>query len=167
MSKTQNQKKEVKSFFILLLSSVLAAFLITFGMVWHYNPEGKILLNEALLSPETLQTLSKKNQSGFVFSQVEFNGKPVPFESYKDFYHLIEMDKSLMEIAIAIDEQFIKQGPDVVTLVMKQANGEASFQSVQIIDDYYRVQLRDSQKRPFATFRHQNIRQEAKKVFSQ
>lgn len=157
---------EIKALLITLFSGVIAASLLVIGMLWHYNPDGRTSLSDVLFSPETLKAIETKNKSGYTFEMVSWNGKPAAFEDYEELFSLIQRDKGLNEVAFTIEEKFEKNPPSVLSIQMRDKNGESNFQLIQFSGDYYRVGLREDSELPFAYFYHPRVETMAQKVFA-
>lgn len=157
-------KKQIRNFITVLLSGILCGFALLFYFVIYHSPTGLYLAKNVIIAPEVLQKLQAQNKnpkkgngSDFVFQKVEFayydlSSKEIKRitldeNQYKQFYDLIVNDQSVAEVNETLPALFSQETPLQIVLSMKaestKADSTKPFQIIQIISDYYRVELHE------------------------
>lgn len=161
-------KKRVRNLIYVIGSGILFAVAITAFMLYKYNPSGRYLLSNTLLSPETIPQMSynaydpKTNgTSRFVFDKIEFSyfdfknnqwiSRTDSIINYGKFYQLVRSEKSVLNPSKEIIALFNQKPPATITLKVhteSPAQWQATtknFQEVQFANegDYFRIQLHD------------------------
>ena len=166
-----SKKYQIRSLLFVVSSGMLIAFLFAGLMLYKYSPSGQYLIENILLSPDTIKTLSisHKNQS-FVFDRLEFeyddlqNGKKEKIQlsdiQYQMFYELIKANKSLNVVSAEIVNEFNKGHTAKLKIMIRKegAGKENNFQEIEFSGNYFRVELR-SDSENYAYFYHPDIYQ--------
>ena len=177
-----SKKKEIWGLLLLLGSSVVSALLVVGYMAYYWGPSGGYSLNNVLLAPSSLTTLSYQEVDPvtgggprMVFHQLtyihgvqdgrEWRQDSITEKAYAAFYELVSAEKSVREVDSAIHELFMRGSLSSLQLRVRAEMGRASvasriFQEVNFSPDgdYYRVELRlDKEEHPWAYFYHPGI----------
>lgn len=169
------------------LAGVFAAF-----MLYYYGPTGRYLLSNALLSPETITSLSFGDPEApgargerYAFDEIEYahwdksqkqwRHQRVNPSLYESFYHRIAGEKSLLEVPTEVIALFTQATPSRLTIWVKTESTKDSFlpgKPLQVVEfaaegNYYRVELRGPEGRGgWAYFFHRGITQESLTMLS-
>lgn len=183
-------KRQIRNLLGVLFAGVFAAVVFALFMLHNYNPTGRYLLKNVLLSPQMTSLLAYDDinpktgsQTRFVFDQIEFaiwnSDKKdwkkirVNTEQYKQFYESIQDDTSILDVKDDVVNLFYKSNPLILTLSVKSESGgdmtkaTKTFQTVQFVNegDYYRVELREQgNTEGWAYFYHPGIYAETSKL---
>jgi hypothetical protein len=149
--KEPSVKKQIFNLLSLLLVSILVGLLFGVFMLYHYGFEGDYKLENALLSPHVIQTISSPTEKSLIeFTYQDFNNKkkqtiPIQEKQYAAFYQLISSDKSVKDIPLDVQSSF-NQLPLTSLSVKVNTKKQTITQEVQFLyqGDYYRIQVRDS-----------------------
>ncbi|MEI8366182.1 MAG: hypothetical protein WCF65_07160 [Parachlamydiaceae bacterium] len=156
-----SKAKQIKSLLCVLGTGFLAALVLSISMLYYYNPHGKYLAENVLLTPENAFGLSfaesgARSKERVLFDHFDFsyyNDKTkqkkvieINREQYAKFYASVSRDISLSDVNDTIRNRFV-QGPHAsLALVVKSPGGSSKsvFSEVEFSfdGDYYRVQLR-------------------------
>lgn len=146
----------------ILVSGVIAAFLVTFFFVGFFGPSGRYVLNAVLIEPQVLKTLNYNDNNPrtyamdrFVFDEIQvqwFHPKlpkgTLSLSQYAEIYSLIALDKSLPS---EIPEAFVPTHAAALSLMVRTESSSAwqketkLFQEMEIAEQggYYRVMLHE------------------------
>lgn len=186
-------RKQIRNLLTILVGGVLAAFLLTFFMLYSYGPEGHYLLKNALLSPDVISQISlpqKNNKSGSqgIIDKIEFSNQdietkkrttiPIDKKTYTKFYNMIADDKSLLDIPADLTAGF-NQMPASSLIVRVHDTSKATslenltnesqiFQEIQFMykGDYYRLHLREATGSNWIYFYHPHIYEDTLTLFT-
>jgi hypothetical protein len=184
------KKQEIRNLLVVIGSAILAACLLSFMILYSYNPPGLYLARNTLLSPENLKNLhySEAAKRGgdntpFVFDGIDYlhynarahrwDKQNIGLTQYASFYTLISGDRSLSNISEEVEKGF-SQNPlgSASALIIKSkrdaVNGvSGDFLKVDFSPDgrHYRVQLLDKGGEVFAYFEHEGILNQAEALF--
>jgi hypothetical protein len=174
---------------LVLGASVLCALVVACALIFFYGPSGSYPARDTLLDPSVISHINIRDKSAkgkgnlqFVFDRIEFSyfdkrlGKmrrnAIPFEQYEKFYTLVSKDISIAEIPEKIESYFDNTYPTLLTIQMRAKEGTIGanqlFQEVQFIEeDYFRVQLKTSEKNPgWAYYHHPHLYHDIMKLFT-
>lgn len=189
MKRKTSAGRQIRSFLTVILSSVLLGGLLAFFFVYYYSPTGQYTARNILLSPQLLLQMKYSDlnprtggQSKFVFEKAEFfyldaNSKErrqisIANEKYNQFYDLISGDRSLLEIDQRVIQLFEQEIPSKLVLTVRTESSaewqfaNKVFQEMEIVGDFYRVELREYQaKTPWAYFHHTGIYDTSLRIF--
>lgn len=157
-----SQVRQIRNVIAIFLSAFLTAGALAAYMLYHYNPSGRYVAGNTILSPSVINQLNYNDlnpqtgtSSKFVFNGIEFsyfdkiNEKPMTLtvtpENYKTFYQWIQTEKSVENANDDLIRKFRPQNP-TLTLTVRAESGALPvtkmFQIVQFTeDDYFRIQL--------------------------
>lgn len=166
-----SKKYQIRSLLYVVSSGILIAFLFAGLMLYKYSPSGQYLVENVLLSPDSIKTLSisRKNQR-FVFDRIQFEyedlqkGKKEKIllsdNQYQMFYEEIRASKSLNDVSAEIKNEFNKGHTARLKIMIRTegANTENNFQDIDFSGNYFRVELR-SDAGNYAYFYHPGIYQ--------
>lgn len=186
---TPAAKKSIRNLVVIISCGVLSAFLVTFFLLYFYNPTGIYFAKNALLAPKLVKTLayeefnSKSRETfRYTINDIQYsyfdnisktwNKSSVSQESYNTFYQAVMTDSSVWEVTDTIVDLFAKQMPAKLVFWVKRENSNNNevkvFQEVQFANgsDYYRIELREqSAGTTWAYFHHPQIYQLAQDLF--
>ncbi len=157
----------------MIASGVICAVVLTAVMLGGYNPSGRYIAQNVMLSPETAKVMKYE---GLIFDHIEYlawnaeskvwNKQEVSLPLYQKFYSLVKGDESVQGIPREVMQLF-DRNPATLTLFVrsdvKQTQGQGhSFQVLQFATggDYYRVELRTGgihEAQQWAYFHHVGV----------
>ena len=176
---SSSTKKQIRNLLLLLSSAIVFAIGTGVFFVAYYSPSGVYLAKNALLAPEVLDKLKFNDtnsktggMSRFIFDSILFKWQDkqthqwknlyVDQQKYAKIYQLLSSDRSILDPATDVQEQFTREQPAQLTIMIRTENNSASqsFQQVQFIPgvDYYRVELHEQNaKARWAYYYHQKV----------
>ncbi len=180
------KRKEVRNLLLVMGSAVACALALALWMLYQYNPTGRYLAKNVLLSPQIMSQISYPEtdpKTGatlrYVFDSFEFSyfdtakktwsHSTVKPEAYREFYQAVAEDVSILPISEEMRALFSKTPPTTLLVHMHQGgatDGKITFQEVDFAPggDFYRIQLR-VEAETWAYFFHPGIERYAKAVF--
>lgn len=187
------QRKELWRMLFVILSGVIAAFLVAAFFVLNYGPSGSYTLNSVLLEPNILSQLNYNDynpktggKDRFIFDSIEFEyydkdskqwqKKSIDKDHYEKFYGRVSGQNSIIEPSLDIEHLFILEKPSSLFLNVHTESSSAwqkitkVFQEVQFAAEgnYFRVELHEQEKGVnWVYFYHPKISQEAIAIFTQ
>jgi hypothetical protein len=173
--KTNNslsRASQIRNLLLVFGSGIGLAVVLALVSLYYYNPSGSYLVNNVLLSPESLKAIrfseGSSRQGGtarFVFDSLEFSfydpslkkweKKPISLDQYSLFYSTISNQKSILEVPKDVENDFHKLSLLILALKV-HVDGPSTAQtpatiisSIEFIErDYYRIQLREQAEGP-------------------
>lgn len=161
-----NKTKEIRNLVFVLSASVIAGFLFFLGLLYFYGPSGQYLINNVVLSPESLHQLSytegvkksTKQQLRFAFDRIElmrwdlssktWKQEKISKELYQELYAILLSGSKNVEASPQINDLFYKKLPLSISIYVKPESfsdvmESKIFQTMQFaeIGDYFRVEL--------------------------
>jgi hypothetical protein len=191
LSGEPSSKQQIKDLILVLLSGVLAACIISGILLYKYGPTGVYTVTDALIDPTLATTLDYNDHNDitngkdrFVFNGIEFSYYDskenkqkkinISSESYKKFYNMISLDKSILNIPPEISNLFNPANAAILNINVRTESHAAwqnetkQFQSVNFAyaGDYYRIKLHE-EKYPneWVYFHHPAIYQQVLQLF--
>ncbi|MBA3721173.1 MAG: hypothetical protein H0W88_02070 [Parachlamydiaceae bacterium] len=160
-----SKKQQILNVLIIFFSSFLLAGLFAGYMIYNYSPTVGYLAANTILSPDVVEKISyidshptTDKESKFIFNGIVFSyydkttGRlkqlPINANSYKQFYSMVESEKSLDNINGQVEREFNQRDLAFLTITVKTDSSNLqqatkNFQLIQFNDkDYFRVQLR-------------------------
>jgi hypothetical protein len=182
------RRKEIRNLLLVIGSGVGCALALALMMLYFYNPTGRYLAKNLLLSPQIMSQIAYPEtnaQTGeiarYIFDGFEFAyyepvkkewlSASVGREAYTEFYNAVSEDLSILPISEEMQELF-KQGTISslrVHMREERAKGRIRFQEVDFAagGDFYRVHLRQqASEEAWAYFFHPGIERYARAVFN-
>ena len=192
MTEEQFYRKQIRGLLATLASAVGLAVIVVVVFVYYLGSPGTYRLSQVLISPQTLDEISfadiSKKGGNFVFNKIEFvraeaSGRgwgrfAVSKESYREFYRLVDKERSILNLDNETVEQFNLVFPSTLTIyVTYKEKGRAQtegmiFQEVQFLDqgDVFRILMRhkpaDEMVEEWVYFQRPGIYQEVLALFA-
>lgn len=177
---------QVRNIVGIFLGSILFAILLSVYMIYYYSPSGQFLAANTILAPEIIKEISYNDNSGakgvrFIFNDIEFFyydkdnhrflKKNINLEDYLKFYKSISAEKSIEPVSSDIESLFTKNPKAYLAITMKAdapfgKDGPRVFQTIQFIDDYFRVQLIGKTGDEWAYFSKKGVYNEILELFT-
>lgn len=161
-------KRQIRNLLMVLVSSVICAFLVSGLLLYYYSPSGRYIVKNALLAPELTTTLMYNDtnhktggSSRFVFDGIEFSfydnqtkqqrNMQLTQEQYQKLYQLIASDKSLLNVPKEVISQFNKATNATLTIKVRTESHAAwqdetkIFQAMRFVNDgdYFNIELHE------------------------
>lgn len=161
--------KEIRTLLAVLATGIVSAFILAFGMLRIYNPEGTYTAASLLLAPDGAFTLNYTEPAAKGRNGTHFRFQSLSFTRYVDdkrewltteltrsqydaLYSLIKGDISLADPSSDIIGRFAKGHPASLRLMVQETSGEGGtgkgrpFTEAAFADDgdHYRINLRHS-----------------------
>lgn len=182
---------EVRKLLTVIISAVLSACLLAWGMTIYYSPSGQYHLEQVLVSADNVKKLRYEDKSlmtgtmtKYSFDRYEFSfydpteegwkSSTIDSGQYERFYRIVNGDLSIKEVSEEEINLFQKGNPATLAIVVKSIGAsketEQSFQEVQFANtgDHYRVMLRqENNSTTWIYFSHQGIYREVLGMFQE
>lgn len=170
----KDSRSQIFQLLFVVFAGIAAAVVIMGGMLYSWSPSGTYLAKNVLLAPEVTSQMAFKDEkrNSFTFDHFDFTyfegGKiqkvKVSAEKYAAFYAMVGGDRSYSEVDPAVTEKFSLKSPASLVVTVRDKNAESTFQEINFIDDYYRVEIHQ-EVTEWAYFYHSGIYQEVHTLF--
>lgn len=140
-------KAQIITLVAIISAAVIFAVGLTAFMVTSHESAKSYELKKSLLSPQIASTLVKEP---FIFDHIEYLDwvpetkmwvrKDIDLNNYQNFYKKIENDLSIVNPSIEITDLF-NTNLSTLTIFIRSKNSIKPFQVVQLIQNYYRVEM--------------------------
>ncbi|MGZ3633393.1 MAG: hypothetical protein ACXU9U_02905 [Parachlamydiaceae bacterium] len=152
MSHLPSAKAQIRNLLVVIGAAIITSLLMTAWMVRSYGPTGTYSLKNVLLAPQTMFAMTS---SPLVFDHIEYaawdfsthrwNRKTETIEEYQSLFAKLENRQNEPSIAQA-EEAFSRQDPTILTILVRFQNASLqTFQKIQLVSDYVRVELHADQ----------------------
>lgn len=184
-------RRQIRNLLLVFFCAVGMAFLFSVFLIYNYGPSGRYLVRNVLLSPDLLTTLAYNDtnsktgsSSRFVFDGIEYSFYDskekqmkylqIDLELYRQFYNLVDGDKSILEIPHEILAAFTQEEmPSLVIKVRTESHAPwqdetKEFQKVNFVaeGDHYRIKLHEERSAEmWVYFQHADIYHSTLKLF--
>ncbi|MGK5594049.1 MAG: hypothetical protein ACSNEK_01655 [Parachlamydiaceae bacterium] len=161
-----DDKRKIIQFLALIGLSVFTAAIIALFFITYYGPSGRYTIDKTLLSPNLLHGLNYNDSNQktghfdrFIFDKIVFSYQSINDRlwhqsvisetRYADFYRLVKDEVSINQPGAEVVSAFMREPIFTLKLIVKTESpaswqaSEKTFQEVQFIKDYFRVDLHE------------------------